>query len=74
MGFRKSWDTVQIMSQLRTMAMECASPFNDGFTAHDIKRDLVEIKFFLEDALERCPQFAGEEEWYHKRLIEKIKE
>ena len=73
MGFKKSWDAAHIKSQLQRMAIECAHPNNDGFIASGIKHELIEIQFMLEDMLERCPKFAGEEEWYHERMLEKLK-
>ncbi len=71
MGFKKSWDEGDIARQLRTMARECSAPQNDGFTAYYIKQDLLQIKFLLDDLIESCPKFAGEEEIYHARLVEK---
>lgn len=73
MGFKKSWDEADIICQLRRMAAECRSSYNDGFTASAIKQDLVQIKFVLDDLLESCPNFVGEEEWYHKRFVDKLK-
>ena len=37
------------------------------------KRDLVEIKWLLEDLLEMCPTFSGEEEWEQERLVQLLK-
>ena len=73
MGFKKSWDVVQIIGQLRSMGSECSSPYNDGFISRDIKQDLVQIKFLLDDIIERCPTFVGEEEWHHQRMVDKLK-
>lgn len=73
MGFKKSWDEGEIIRQLRTMARECSSPYNDGFTSMYIKQDLIQIKFLLDDLLESCPKFQGEEEIYHARLVDKLK-
>ena len=72
MGFKKTWDTVQIKGQLRSMAFACSSPFNDGFVQSSIKHELIEIRFMLEDLLEACPKFVGEEEWYHERMLTKL--
>lgn len=73
MGFKKSWDPDAICIQLSRMASECRSPFNDGFTAFEIKKDLLKVKHCLEDLLEICPTFAGEEEIHHGRLVTKLK-
>ena len=54
------------------MTYECRHPRNDGFYQFGIKKDLMEIKFLLEDLLETCPTFVGEEEWLHERLVNKL--
>lgn len=37
------------------------------------KKDLVQLKWLIEDLLEDCPVFVGEEEWEQERLIELLK-
>jgi hypothetical protein len=72
MGFKMSWSVSRIKGDLQMMSHECRYHGNDGFTQFAIKKDLIEIKFLLEDLLETCPTFAGEEEWLHERLINKL--
>jgi hypothetical protein len=73
MGFKKSWDTDAICIQLSRMASECRSHYNDGFTAFEVKKDLLKVKHCLEDLLEICPTFSGEDELLHERLLTKLK-
>jgi len=72
MGFKMSWSVSRIKGDLQMMSHECNYPGNDGFMQFEIKKDLMEIKFLLEDLLEKCPTFSGEEEWMHERLINKL--
>lgn len=72
MGYRKDWDMNAIRHSLWAMAYECSSPRNDGFTAFEVKKDLLEIKFLIDDLLADCPKFAGEEEVLHERLLKKL--
>lgn len=72
MGFKMSWSVSKIKGDLQMMKHECCYPGNDGFTQFEIKKNLIEIKFLLEDLIEICPTFAGEEEWLHERLINKL--
>lgn len=67
-----TWSVSVIKGDLQLMTFECRHPRNDGFTQFEIKKDLMEIKFLLEDLIETCPTFVGEEEWLHKRLINKL--
>ena len=59
------------------MARESSSQHNDGFTAFEIKKDLYEIKFILDDVLKSSPTFAGEDEWLteqeKKRIVKILK-
>lgn len=73
MGFRKDWDTNAIKHWLWLMSHECSSPRNDGFTAFEIKKELLEIKFLVDDLVANTPKFVGEEDIYHDRLVEKLK-
>lgn len=66
MGFKKNWNVIDIVSQINIMTLECRSPLNDGFTQWGIKQDLLRIKWILDDALNRCPTFVGEEEFIEK--------
>jgi hypothetical protein len=72
MGFKKTWDVAGVSSQIYSMARECASPYNDGFTCFEIKKDLWEIKFIIDRAIKNTPTFSGEDEWLteqEKKLI-----
>lgn len=50
---------------------EICHPRNDGFTTWTRKQRLYELKEHLDSALERCPTYAGEEEWLQERKVEK---
>lgn len=55
------------------IAYECSWPGNDGYSAFELKKKLMDVKFLVEDLIEKCPTFVGEEEWLHERLMEKLK-
>ncbi len=77
MGFKKNWDVADIMSQIQTMSRECNSSYNDGILSFEIKKDLWQIKFFVDDTLKKSSTFSGEDEWLEeqekKRLIKHLK-
>ena len=68
-----TWNITQIKGDLSMIAHECSWPGNDGYTAFELKKKLMDVKFLVEDLIEKCPTFVGEEEWLHERLIEKLK-
>jgi hypothetical protein len=78
MGFKKSWDEADITRQIHAMARECASPYNTGFVAFEIKKDLYQLKEIIDQALQSAPTFSGEEEWLteqeKKRIIKILKQ
>jgi hypothetical protein len=78
MGFRKSWDECDIVQQIHAMARDCTSPYNTGFVAFEIKKDLYQIKEIIDQALQAAPTFSGEEEWLteqeKKRIIKILKQ
>lgn len=72
MGFAKSWDVASVAQNINAAAYECSSPYNDGFTAFYTKQDLYRMKWLIDDALNRCPTFAGEEEWLREQEKKKV--
>ncbi len=77
MGFKKSWDATDVMSQISSLARECSSPYNDGFISWGCKQDLYKIQEAVNEAIRRCPTFSGEQEWLteqeQKRIIKILK-
>jgi hypothetical protein len=75
---KKSWSVEEIATQVHALARECSSPYNDGFTAFDCKKDLYQIKFLVDQSLNNSPNFSSlEEEWLteqeKKRIIKILK-
>ena len=78
MGFKKSWDVSNISSQIHSLARECSSSRNDGFTAFECKKDLYQLKKIIDDALAEAPDFGSiEDQWLQeqekKRIIKILK-
>jgi hemerythrin len=58
--------------QLMRAHGEICSTYNDGFTQWEIKKELYEIKWVLDEMLKRQPTFNDEEEWLeenHKKRV-----
>jgi hypothetical protein len=78
MGFRKSWDVANIAGQIHGLARECSTPYNDGFTAFECKKDLYQLKQIIDDALAEAPDFGDlEAQWLteqeQRRIIKILK-
>jgi hypothetical protein len=61
-----------IATQVHAIARECSSPYNDGFTAFELKKDLYQIKEILDTAISRSPTFYGEQEWLTQQEQQRI--
>ena len=79
MGFRKSYNIVNAMTEVRNASFEASSKYNDGFTQWGIKQDLYQLKWVLDDAIKHCPDFGKiESDWLTQqdqlRLINILKD
>lgn len=73
MGYKIDWDKNRVWLDLSRMMSEVANPYNDGFTASHIKKDLYDIKCFLDERYQDLPQFTGEENWEKQRMLRILK-
>jgi len=72
MGFKQPADVSHIISEIRRIANECRSPYNDGYISFGLKKDLYLIDHVLKELIKDCPTFAGEEEWLTEIEKERI--
>lgn len=73
MSFKQDWDVAEIYRQLRSIASQIRSPYNDGFTSSCCKQDLYRVKCFIEDLYADLPKFSDESKWEQERMIELLK-
>lgn len=75
---KKSWSVDDIIRQIHALSRECSSPYNDGFTSFECKKDLYQIQESLNNALQNSPDFGEiEKQWLteqeQKRIIKHLK-
>lgn len=63
MGFRSPMDYNSINHQIQTAGVELNSPYNDGFTTWEIKKNLYRLQWMIESILERSSTYVGEKEF-----------
>ena len=73
MSFKQDWDVAEIFRQLRSIASQVRSPYNDGFTSSCCKHDLYRVKCFIEDLYTDLPKFSDESKWEQERMLELLK-
>jgi len=72
MGFKKPLEINDVKMQLMKAHGEICSQYNDGWTSWEIKKELYEIKWLLDECIKRQPTFTGEEKWLeenHKKQM-----
>ena len=78
MGFKKPIDLNIVISQLRRAYGEINSPYNDGFTGWELKRELYEVKWILDRILKQSNTYGEIEQRYldqieKNKIIEELK-
>lgn len=72
MSYIKTWNSRQIKNQLSSAASLCRDSRLDGFTTWPIKQELYEIKWLLDDLIDRCPRYADEPEWLNEQEKQRV--
>jgi hypothetical protein len=74
---KKNWDVSDITSQLRSLYNACTGIESDQQQSSDLKKDLYQIKFFVDYLIKETPEFDGEKDWLNnqekKRLVKILK-
>jgi hypothetical protein len=78
MGFKKNWNLADIANQIHSLSRECNSPYNDGFTSFEFKKELYLLKNIIDNSLKDAPDFGElEKDWLQsqekKRIINILK-
>ena len=67
----KSWNVNNITNQLRACEFAMNDPRMTGYVTWECKKDLVKIKFVLEEILEKSPTYVVEDKWIEEMAKEK---
>jgi hypothetical protein len=68
MGFMKRWEAGTIVSQIRACSSEMNYAGNDGFSQWGCKKDLLEVKYLLDEILSNAPNFGDDEKEFISQL------
>lgn len=72
MGFRKPMDYNQVHHQIYMAGVELNSAHNDGYTQWEIKKDLYQLKWLLDQIMQTSPTFVDEEEFLKQQDKKKV--
>lgn len=59
----KSLDTANIILSLQRAGYDLNDMNLDGFTQFEVKKELYQIKWVVDNVLKKSPDFHGEEQW-----------
>ena len=59
----KDWNREKIEQEIWKIKFAATDPKMDGFTTWGCKQDLIRLKYYIEDALEDCSTYVGEQEF-----------
>jgi len=71
MPFIEKLGVNKVKEQIWQYQYVCTDPRMDGFIGFDCKQRLYEIKFAVDEALAKCPEYAGEAEWLEEKRTDK---
>jgi len=72
MGFQKP-DLGMARSAIGASLVEIRSPYNDGWTSQACKKELYQLKCWLDDEYKRLPTFSDEPQWEQERIVNILK-
>jgi hypothetical protein len=62
----KDWNREKIEQELWKIKFACTDPRMDGFTTWGCKKDLIVLKYYIDEMLEQCPTYSVEQEFVDK--------
>jgi hypothetical protein len=74
MGYFKPKNSQDVKHVIWSMVHEATDSRNDGFTTWPIKQELYELKWAIEEALERCSVYSVEPEWLEEQEQQREKD
>ena len=67
----KDWNREKIEQEIWKIKFAATDPRMDGFVTWGCKQDLIRLKYYIEDALEDCSTYVGEQEFINKLEAER---
>lgn len=58
---------------IMAMCRQISSPYNDGWTAAEVKHDLYQFRYWLDEVYAKLPTFKGEDRWEGQRVMDVLR-
>lgn len=73
MGLRRQSDLKQAWLEISRCLAEIRSPYSDAWDTSDRKKELYQLKSWLDDEYKNLPTFSEEAQWEQERIIQILK-
>jgi hypothetical protein len=67
----KDWNIPKIVEEIRKISWAATDPRMDGFVTWGCKQDLYQLKWLIEQELDKCSTYGGLEDEYVKKHEQK---
>ena len=67
MGYKHSYNINTALQTINALAHTVCDMRNDSYAQWGAKQDLYQLKWLIESALRRCPDFSTEAEWLREQ-------
>jgi hypothetical protein len=73
MGFKYSYNIAIAAREINAASYDASNRYNDGYISWGAKQDLYRLKWILDDAIKRCPEFGiTETDWLKEQEKQRI--
>jgi hypothetical protein len=72
MGYKTSRNINSAIQQINAIVHDVQDNGATGFVQWPAKQDLYRLKWFIDDAIKRCPTFSMEDEWMREQEKERL--
>jgi len=72
MGYYKKIDLKETQVKILIACSETKNRLTDGYIQFEIKKELYELKWILDEYFAKAPRFVGEDEWVDEMIQKKV--
>lgn len=72
MGYYKKIDLKETQIKILIACSETKNRLTDGYIQFEIKKELYELKWILDEYFAKAPRFVGEDEWVDEMIQKKV--
>lgn len=72
MGYYKKIDLKETQVKILIACAETNNRLTDGYIQFEIKKELYELKWILDEYFAKAPRFVGEDEWVDEMIQKKV--